>query len=103
RVVVDVEVRDGAQDAWLHRRRETDAGSSQLPDRLGRGQTDRRDVDLHEVRLDEVEGYGHAARFPALREPARACVIVLQVVAVVLERVDTRCGDDAGLAHGAAE
>ena len=68
-----------------------------------RAEPEAADVELDEVRLDLVEVDREAGRMPALGEPARAGVVVRQTLDVVVEGVHAGGGDDARLAHGAAE
>ena len=68
-----------------------------------RSSAERRDVDLHEVRLDLLEIDGHAGRVERLGERARASVVVREPLDVVVERVEAGRRDDPGLAHRAAE
>src|SRR5215468_5314675 len=51
-LVVDLEMRDRAQHSGLARGGEADAGVRPPRDRVGRRQSEPRDIDLDEVRLD---------------------------------------------------
>ena len=62
-----------------------------------------RRVDLDEVRLDLLEIDRHSRLVDRLGERPRPLVILRQPLDVVVERVQTRSRDDAGLSHGAAE
>ena len=66
-------------------------------------EAERRDVDLHEVRLDLLEIDGHAGCVERLRERACAGVVVGEPVDVVVERVEAGRSHDPGLAHRPAE
>ena len=63
----------------------------------------RRDVQLHEVRLDQLEVDGQPGLSPRLGEPPRSSVVVGEPVDVVIERIQPGGSNDAGLAHRTAE
>ena len=102
-VVRDVEVRHRTHDRRVDRRREPDARSREPSERVGPVEAERRRVDLDEVRLDLLEIDGHSRLVDRLGERARPRVILGEPLDVVVERVQPRSRDDAGLAHGAAE
>ena len=89
RLVVHVEMRDGADDRRVDGRREPDAHVAQPRNRLVAAQPERADVELDEVRLDLVESTGMPAA-SALRQPPCACVVVREALDMVIERVDAR-------------
>jgi hypothetical protein len=60
------------------------------------------DLEHHHVRLGRRIDPEAEPREP-LREPARIRVVFGQAIQVVLERVETRRRQDAGLTHAAAE
>ncbi len=66
-------------------------------------EAERIEVDLDEVRLHPVEVDCEAGFHERLRESSCTRMVVGEPVDVVVERVDTGCGHDPGLAHGAAE
>ena len=102
-VVVDVEMRDGTEDAGMDRGAQADAGLGEQSRGLGRREPERADVDLYEVRLHLVRLGGDTPLGPAFGEPVGPGVVVGEPLHVVLEGVETRRRDDPGLAHRTAE
>src|SRR5262249_28558793 len=96
-VVVDVEMRDRTNHACLHRARHSHALCGDAVDRVALRVPGRPDVDLHEVRLHELEVDGQPGRGPALGEPARPCVVLGEALDVVVERIEAGGGDDPRL------
>ena len=92
-------MRDRAEAGRNDRRRDPDTRLVHPLERLGLRETERLEVDLNEVRLDLFGVDRQPGRGEALAEPAGAGVVVGEPVDVVLQRVDTRRGHDAGLAH----
>src|SRR5207248_5686730 len=84
-VVVDVEMSDRADHARLHRPGHANALTGDAIHCLTLRQPDGPDVDLHEVRLHELEVDGQPGRSPALCEPARPRMIFGEAVDVVVE------------------
>src|SRR5207237_6442071 len=71
--------------------------------RLVAWDSERPDVELHEVRLDLLEVDRQAGRGQCPGEPPRARVILGEALDVVVERVQAGRGDDPGLPHRAPE
>src|SRR4051794_774456 len=91
-VVVDVEVEDGPQDAWIRRVGEPDPGLRERLDRVVAREPEGTEVEPDEVRL----GAGvEPRRGPRIGEPRGARVVVGEPLDVVLERVQPGRGDDA--------
>src|SRR6059058_1446574 len=89
-------MRDGAQKA----------GAEPVEQHAVRAQSLERVVglgDRDEVRLDRVQVDGYARICETLGETPCARVILGEAVDVVVERVERRGGEDAGLPHRAAE
>ncbi len=102
-VGADVEVRDGAEHVRRRRERQQDALGPEPLQEIGRIHARRVGVELDEVRLDPLRVHRESRVGERLAEPPGIGVIVREPLDVVVEPVDARGGDDAGLAHRAAE
>ena len=87
----------------MDRRREADPRFVQGGESGSPVEPERGEVDLHEIGLDPFEVDRDARFRQGLRQPSRTSVVVGKPLEVVVERIDAGCGDDPGLAHGAAE
>ena len=98
-----VEVRDGAEHVLSDGEGEEDSLRPEARQRLLPRQPAAGRVQEDEVRLDLGEVDRKPRGDQTLGEPPRVRVIVGEALDVVVERVEARRGDDARLAHGAAE
>ena len=101
-LVRDPEIRRDAQDAWPQPADEHSALCNACL-RIALRDSHRRDVDADEVRLHRVDVDRQAGAGETLREPVRASVVLRETLDVVVERIERSRGNDARLAHRAAE
>src|SRR5262249_56869676 len=83
-VVVDVEMRDGAEDAGVSRRREPNPFVGEPGESVARLQVEFADVDLDEVRLDLLEVDRDSSRLQTLGQPPGPLVVIGQPLHVVV-------------------